>query len=181
LTRTTKEAQTDVWVKTANNADDDILTVCAQSDSSCVTPLVPTNASGVHLGGNYATVSALFGTTSGSGNRSKMQQSGASITVTLGALASGTVTTGPGAGTKTLVWNPSASALDNDGNKPCSTTALSLTSFTAFWAQRRRQAHSNRACLTQRAERVQRRSSQTQLEVQVGARRGAGRAHEADA
>ncbi|MGH3035099.1 MAG: Ig-like domain-containing protein, partial [Gaiellaceae bacterium] len=66
----------------------------------------------VSLNGNFVSSSSVFSAT--------MVQSGASITVTLGALASGTVRTDNG--NVTMSWPPSATATDLAGN-PCSTTA----------------------------------------------------------
>ena len=70
----------------------------------------------VATAGNYATVSSVFGAT--------MVRSGSTITVTLGALTSGTVTTNTTA--RTMSWTPRATATDAAGNA-CSTTTRNET------------------------------------------------------
>jgi Bacterial Ig domain len=83
-----------------------------------VTNLVklPLTSTVVALNGNNVQNAVVFAAT--------MVQSGASITITLGALASGTVRTD--AGTSTMSWPPSATATDLAGNA-CTTTAANET------------------------------------------------------
>jgi hypothetical protein len=64
----------------------------------------------VSLVGNYVANNVVFAGT--------MVQSGAAITVTLGTLISGTVSTDTA--NRTMTWPPSASATDLAGN-PCGT------------------------------------------------------------
>ena len=69
-------------------------------------------AADLKLGGNYVTSTTTFNAT--------MTQSGASITVTLGSLISGSVAT---AGAATMTWLPSAGATDATGH-PSSTAQV---------------------------------------------------------
>jgi hypothetical protein len=77
---------------------------------------LPLTGTVVALNGNNVQNAVVFA--------AAMVQSGASITITLGTLASGTVRTD--AATSTMSWPPSASATDPAGNA-CSTTAASET------------------------------------------------------
>jgi len=97
---------TAVTVRIANNASNDTLTVWNAANSAQL-PL-----GSLATKGNYVTAATTFGAT--------MVQSGSTITVTLGALTSGTVTTNATAGIMT--WTPSATATDAAANA-CSTTA----------------------------------------------------------
>jgi hypothetical protein len=75
-------------------------------------------AADLKLGGNFVTANTIFNAT--------MTQSGNSITITLGSLVSGAVTT---AGVTTMTWVPSAGAKDAAGHP--SSTALVTESGTA--------------------------------------------------
>lgn len=75
-------------------------------------------AADLKLGGNYVTSTTTFNAT--------MSQSGSSITVTLGSLVSGSVTT---AAASTMTWLPSAGATDTTGHP--SSTAQVTESGTA--------------------------------------------------
>lgn len=77
---------------------------------------LPLTGTVVALNGNNVQNAVVFA--------AAMVQSGASITITLGTLTSGTVRTD--AATSTMSWPPSASATDQAGN-PCSTTAANET------------------------------------------------------
>jgi hypothetical protein len=102
-------SSTAVTVRITNSGASDTLEVWNSGN----TALLPLTGSAVALNGNYVTASAVFTAT--------MAQSGAAITVTLGTLSSGTVTTAGGAG-GTMSWTPSATATDVAGNA-CTTTA----------------------------------------------------------
>jgi hypothetical protein len=102
-------SSTAVTVRITNSGGNDTLEVWNSGN----TALLPLTGSAVALNGNYVTASAVFTAT--------MARSGAAITVTLGTLSSGTVTTAGGAGA-TMSWTPSATATDVAGNA-CTTTA----------------------------------------------------------
>jgi hypothetical protein len=102
-------SSTAVTVRFTNSGSSDTLEVWDSGN----TAVLPLTGSAVALNGNYVTASAVFTAT--------MVQSGAAITVTLGALSSGTPTTAGGGG-GTMSWTPSATATDVAGNA-CTTTA----------------------------------------------------------
>ena len=102
-------SSTAVTVRITNSGSSDTLEVWNSGN----TALLPLTGSAVALSGNYVVASAVFTAT--------MTHSGAAITVTLGTLSSGTVTTAGGAG-GTMSWTPSATATDVAGNA-CTTTA----------------------------------------------------------
>jgi hypothetical protein len=98
---------TAVTVRINNSGSTDQLEVWNQANTAQL-PLT----SGFVTVGNHVTANSVLAAT--------MVQSGASITVTLGSLTSGTVRTD--SGTVTLSWPPSATATDIAGNA-CTTTA----------------------------------------------------------
>jgi chitinase len=101
-----------VTVRINNSGASDELEVWNAADLA----KLPLTSTFVSLNGNNVLASSVFAAT--------MVQSGASITVTLGTLASGTVRTD--AGTSTMAWPPSATATDLAGNA-CSTTTANET------------------------------------------------------
>jgi chitinase len=100
-------SSTAVTVQINQSGSTDQLEVWNQANSAQL-PLT----SGFVTVGNHVTANSVFAAT--------MVQSGASITVTLGSLTSGTVRTD--SGNVTLSWPPSATATDLAGNA-CATTA----------------------------------------------------------
>ncbi len=104
-------ASTAVTVQIASGRNGSTLTV-SSSNGRTVLPL----ASSVALGGTYvSTGTASFAAT--------MVQSGASITITLGTLTSGAVSSTPVTG-GTVTWTPSATATNLAGVR-CATTSVS--------------------------------------------------------
>jgi chitinase len=101
-----------VTVRINNSGASDELEVWNAADLA----KLPLTSTFVSLNGNNVLASSVFAAT--------MVQNGASITVTLGTLASGTVRTD--AGTSTMAWPPSATATDLAGNA-CSTTTANET------------------------------------------------------
>jgi hypothetical protein len=76
----------------------------------------------------YVTASVTFGQT-GSTTLSTMSQSGNAITVTLGSTTGTTVAT---AGTRNMIWWPSASAFDAAGNAETTTSQTETDNDTDF-------------------------------------------------
>lgn len=96
---------TPVTVRIANNASNDTITI-RNAGNTAQLPL-----GSVATNGNYVTASTVFAAT--------MVQSAGRITVTLGSMTSGAVTTDVTAAA--MAWTPRATATDAAGNR-CSTT-----------------------------------------------------------
>jgi hypothetical protein len=123
-------ASTNITVRLNNN------TACPSSANANdnVTIFNTTNATQANIGcvdlltTAYVTANVTFGQT-GSTTLSTMSQSGNAITVTLGSTTGTTVTT---AGTRNMIWWPSASAFDAAGNAETTTQQAETDNDTDF-------------------------------------------------
>jgi hypothetical protein len=123
-------ASTNVTVRLNNN------TACPGSANANdnVTIFNTSNATQANIGcvdlltTAYVTANVTFGQT-GSTTLSTMVQSGNAITVTLGSTTGTTVTT---AGTRNMIWWPSATAFDAAGNAETTTSQAETDADTDF-------------------------------------------------
>jgi hypothetical protein len=110
-------ASTNVTVR-VTQANPDTVTIRNTADTATL-PLGTVNTART----DYVTATATFGPSSAA-TKSTMVQSGNTITVTLGTLASGTPSTAASGAPNNMAWTPSATAYDRAG------IAASTTAFT---------------------------------------------------